>query len=338
MKRWMILALSLVFFFASVAPASAELVQVQPKSFAQIKVISPGGGDWKRGSVMPITFSISSDKLKLVNISVKKGVNVYYSFPHIAVRDPAHTTFNWNIPQDAIVGDNYTVEIFSEESPAIRGVSAPFSIVSSGPSVSTAKTTEKIAQKTDAKFLGNKHINITSPSVGDRWTLPNDGTVTVLWDHPANQKVATVDILLLKSDGSVLKPLASGISFAAGKYIWNLSGSNVEPGEYQIKVKDTATGDIGGTSDSFVLEPPAISFESPLANDYLLEGTTRVFSWNFTGSNKQKIKITDGNDVIADNVSINAGNKGPGKGAVELRVPELRLNIGEYEKSKEFTI
>ena len=278
------LCLLLSFSSAMTAPTP-----VKPKALAQINILSPVGGEWKCGATMPITFSISSDKLNWVNILVKKGENTFYSFPHIAVSNTAPTTtFNWSIPKDAIIGDAYTVEIISEETPSIHKTSAPFSIISAVATIAGAKQQQTAVVKANVNFEDIKNINITSPSSLDRWVVPSDESIVVTWDHLSLQKVATVDILLLKGDGTIVKPLASKIPFAAGTYTWKIAGSGITAGEYRIKVLDSAASGIQGTSESFWFEAPTLSMTSPVEKQLLIEGMATAFSWTYTGSSKQK--------------------------------------------------
>ena len=324
----------------SVSAALAAPTPIKPRPLAQINILSPTGGEWKCGATMPITFSISTDKLKWVNILVKKGENTFYSFPHIAVSNTAPpTTFNWSIPKDAIIGDAYTVEIVSEETPTIRKTSNVFSIISAVATVTGAKPPQTVVPKTDVNLESVKNINVTSPSSLDRWIVPVDESITVSWDHLSMQKVATVDILLLKGDGTIVKPLASKIPFAAGTYSWKISGSDIAAGEYRIKVMDSAASGIQGASESFWFDAPTLIMISPVGNQLLIEGTTTAFSWTYTGSSKQKIRIMDGYKVVYDNININYGNLGTGKGTVPLKVPALLLQLGGvYETTKTFKV
>ena len=78
---------------------------------------------------------------------------------------------------------------------------------------------------------------------------------------------------------------------------------------------------------------------SPVENQLLLEGTTTAFSWTYTGSSKQKVRIMDGDKVVLDNLSINSGNLGVGKGTVQLKVPAILLQLGGfYETTKTFKV
>ena len=325
------LCLLLSFSSAMTAPTP-----VKPKALAQINILSPAGGEWKCGATMPITFSISTDKLQWVTILIKKGENPFYSFPHIAVSAPT-TTFNWSIPKDAILGDAYTLEIVSEETPAIHKASAPFSIISAVATVASTKPPQTAVAKTDVNLENVKNINVTSPSSLDRWVIPSDESITITWDHLSFQKVTTVDILLLKGDGTIVKPLASKIPFAAGSYTWKIAGSGIAAGEYRIKVLDSAASGIQGTSESFGFDVPTLTMTSPVGNQLLLEGTTTAFSWTYTGSSKQKVRIMDGDKVVLDNISINSGNLGAGKGTVQLKVPAILFQLGGlYETTKTF--
>lgn len=329
------LCLLLSFSSAMTAPTP-----VKPKALAQINILSPVGGEWKCGATMPITFSISSDKLNWVNILVKKGENTFYSFPHIAVSNTAPTTtFNWSIPKDAIIGDAYTVEIISEETPSIHKASAPFSIISAVATIAGATQQQTAVVKANVNFEDIKNINITSPSSLDRWVVPSDESIVVTWDHLSLQKVTTVDILLLKGDGTIVKPLASKIPFAAGTYVWKIAGSGITAGEYRIKVLDSAASGIQGTSESFGFEAPTLNMTSPVEKQLLIEGMATAFSWTYTGSSKQKVRIMDGDKVVYDNININSGNLGAGKGTMQLKVPPILLQLsGFYETTKTFKV
>ncbi len=289
---------------------------------------------------MPITFSISTDKLKFMSILIKKGDNTFYSFPHIAVDTTAPTTtFNWSIPKDAIIGDAYTVEIVSEETSGILKASAPFSIISAVATVAGTKPPKTAVAKTYVNLENVKTIKVTSPSSLDKWVIPSDESIAVTWEHLSIQKVSTVDILLLKGDSTIVKPLASKIPFAAGTYAWKISGSGLAAGEYRIKVLDSTASGIQGTSESFWFDAPTLSMTSPVENQLLIEGTTTSFSWTYTGSSKQKVRIMDGDKVVLDNININSGNLGAGKGTVQLKVPwTLYLPGGLYETTKAFTV
>ena len=333
-----IVLLTFLCLLLSFSSTLAAPTQIKPRTLAQINILSPAGGEWKCGTTMPITFSISTDKLQWVNILIKKGENTFYSFPHIAVNAPT-TTFNWSIPKDALLGDAYTVEIVSEETPAIHKASAPFSIISAVATVAGTKPPQTAVAKTDINLENIKNINVTSPSSLDRWVVPSDESIAVTWEHLNLQKVTTVDILLLKADGTIVKPLASKIPFAAGTYTWKIAGSGLAAGEYRIKVLDSAASGIQGTSESFWFEAPTLSMTSPVENQLLLEGTTTAFSWTYTGSSKQKVRIMDGDKVVLDNLSINSGNLGVGKGTVQLKVPAILLQLGGfYETTKTFKV
>ena len=340
MKRFVIVVAVLFMFvtlgFAAqrVVPATKAPVQtktqgpalqtITPQQLAQINILSPTGGEWKRGTTMPITFTISTATREWVNILVKKGADTFYSFPHIAAaNNSAKTTFNWTIPNDAILGEKYTVEVVSENSTAIRKSSNPFSIISPNPTVSAIGGTGGIrtVDKPNMNVTLVKNINVTSPTAGDRWVIPNDKSITVQWDNPSFPKVNTVNIKLLRGDGTVLKPLAANIPCSTGSFNWKPTGSDIKPGEYRIQVTDTTSIDMQGTSEPFFFDAPTIAFTSPVANAKLIRGMQYDFSWNYNCSDKQTIKIMDDGVVLAENVPINAGNIGPGKGKLNLAIP-----------------
>jgi hypothetical protein len=294
----------------------------------QIDILSPSGGEWNPGNVMPITFTISTATVKWVKLLVKKEADTFYSFPHIAVaRNPAKTTFNWTIPKDAILGEKYTIEVVSEDSAAIHKASSPFVIKSPNPSVSAlGKGGIRTDVKQNLSVEALRNINVTSPTVGDRWVITNDASITVQWDHPSYLKVTTVNIKLLKGDGTLLKPLAAGIPFSAGSFKWKPIWSGIAPGEHRIQITDAASIDVQGTSDPFFFDAQTIAFTSPVANAKLIAGMKYTISWNYNGSNKQTIKIMVGDRILAENAPISAGSAGTGKGNLELTIPVIEGN------------
>lgn len=342
MKRFVIVAV--LFMFVTVGFAAQRVVPVTnapvqtktqgpspqtmtPPQIAQITILSPSGGEWKQGTTMPIRFTISKAAISWVNIFVKKGSDTFYSFPHIAAdRNPVMTTFNWTIPNDAIIGKNYTIEVVSENSAAIHKASNPFDIISAAnPNVSAIGTmgTQKDL-KPNMSQVSIKNINVTSPTTGDHWVSTYDKSITVKWDHPSFPKVNTVNIKLLKGDGTLLKPLAANIPYNAGSFNWKLTGSGITPGEYRIRVTDAESIDIEGTSDPFFFDAPItnMTITSPAPGAMLRIGMKYDFSWTYDGSDKQTIKIMDDDGVIAENVPINAGNIGPGKGSYKVAIQQ----------------
>ena len=346
MKRFVIIVavlfmlVTLGFAAQRVVPVTNAPVQTQtqgpvlqtisPQQLAQITILSPAGGEWKRGTTMPITFTISTTTREWVNILVKKGADTFYSFPHIAAAsNPAKTTFNWTIPNDAIFGENYTVEVVSENNTVIRKTSNPFAIINPNPNVSAIGGTGGIRTvdkpNMNVKFV--KNINITSPTAGDRWVIPNDKSITVQWDNPSYPKVNTVNIKLLRGDGTVLKPLAASIPCKTGSFNWKPTGNDIKPGEYRIQLTDTTSIDMQGTSEPFFFDAPTIAFTSPVADDTLIRGKQYDFSWTYNCSDKQTIKIMDKGVVLAENVPINAGNIGSGKGKLNLAIPSAPSGV-----------
>lgn len=330
MKR-LIIVVAVLSMFATLGSA-VQRVAPFTGSLAQITILSPAGGEWKRGTTMPITFAISSATQGWVNILVKKGADAFYSFPHIAAAaSPGKTTFNWAIPNDALLGGNYTVEIVSEATTAIHKASNPFAIINPNPSVSPLGTGgPRAVVKPNMDMVLKKIINVTSPSAGDRWVIPSDEPIAVQWDTPAFLKVTSVNIKLLKGDGTLVKPLAAGIPFNAGSFSWKPTWSGITPGEYRIQVTDVIDIKIQGTGDPFHFDAQTIAFTSPVANATLISGKKYIFSWTYNGSAKQTIKInwqgTNSSGPLAENVPINAGNSGPGKGTMELKFPCKEYN------------
>jgi hypothetical protein len=324
MKR-LIIVVAILSLFATLG---SEVQRVAPFTgpLAQINILSPAGGEWKRGTTMPITFTFSSATQGWVKISVKKGADTFYSFPHIAAAaTPVKTTFNWAIPNDALLGGNYTVEIVSEAATAIHKSSNPFAIINLTPSVTPLGTGgPRAVVKPNMDMVLKKIINVTSPSTGDRWVIPSDEPIAVQWDTPAFLKVTSVNIKLLRGDGTLVKPLAAAIPFSAGSFSWKPTWSGITPGEYRIQVTDAAAVDIQGTGDPFHFDAQTIAFTSPAVNATLIRGKKYIFSWTYNGSAKQTIKINQGpasRGLLAENVPINAGNSGPGKGTLEAMLP-----------------
>lgn len=300
---------------------SQEVTKVQ---LVQINILSPTGGEWKRGATMPIVFSVSNGVINWVNIYVKKGMDVFYSFTHIAAdRNPNKITYSWTIPKDAPIGKDYTIEIVSEQNSAIRKKSAPFSIIL--PTIAAANqggSQTTTAAKTHLGAVTFNNINVTSPDKGDHWTIPSDQPIPVKWEHPSFKNLNSVNIKLLKADGTLLKALAAGIPYNTGLYNWKPTGNDIKPGEYRIQVTAVEDVDVQGTSESFFLDAPlthmTITFPAP--NSLLMIGCRYDFTWTYDGSNNQIIEIMDDDGVIADNVPINAGNLGPGKGTYNILI------------------
>ncbi len=310
--------LVLALILGSPSEAADNLIVRQNLDLAQIHISSPTGGQWKAGSTMPITFTVPEGTGHLVTISVLKGNDIFYKFPHVAIHPALETKFSWTIPKDCPLGGNYRIQIVSDGNALIRGNSGPFDIVSSTAGIPSISQTA--VPRTDIS-LSSKTIVVTSPTANNTWVVPSDQSVTVKWVHAATSTVSTVNIKLLRGDGTLVKPLATGIPFSQGSYSWKLTGSTVLPGEYIMQVTDATSVNTEGKSQPFTLEAPTISITSPVNNDIWINGTIRKVQWTYTGSDNQIVKVMEGTKVAAE-VPINAGNIGPGKGGADVKLAD----------------
>lgn len=292
-----------------------------------VRITSPTGGEWEKGSKLPITFTTTSAVGSLVKILIKKGNDTFYTLNHITVNPAGTTTHNWLIPADAITGNDYRAEVMSQANASLKGVSSVFAIrnvqLNNQPGITKA-------QDLSASVKANA-IRVNSPTANQHWVLPGEGIVAITWEAAFAATPEKVNIKLLGEDGTLVKPLAADISFKAGSFKWPLAGVSLEPGKYRIRLTDTANNEIQGTSEIFFLDAPTIKVISPADGWAWVGRTKHEIEWNYTGPADRKVKILLNDEVVlADNISINAGNKGPGKGAFLWRV-EPHMHYGDHQ-------
>lgn len=144
-----------------------------------------------------------------------------------------------------------------------------------------------------------KTITVTSPNGGEQWIVNN--TYQIEWD---SENLANVDIKLIKGITPILDIATDEIN--NGSYEWTIP-SNVEPGNYKIKVIDSENDEVFDESNDFFTVPTeSLMLTLPNGGEVWGKGSTQTIRWESRG-NMSTVKLElfkDGaiQELIASNV------------------------------------
>jgi hypothetical protein len=173
-------------------------------------------------------------------------------------------SYNWSIPSNQSMGNNYIIRITSTSNSAISDASdSPFSIT--GPS-----------------------IIVTSPNGGE--TLISGSVAPIKWSYTGNPG-ANVKIQLY--NGNILsRTITTSTSLSAGSYNWTISSIQTLGSNYKIKITSTTNSAISDTSNgTFTIAKPSITVTSPNGGETFTRGTVLPITWKYVGNTGANIKI-----------------------------------------------
>ena len=248
-------------------------------STSSLTVTSPNGGEmWKRGNPYPIRWSYRGSPGSLVNIVLFQGnTQVYTIASSVSIGNDGSGSFNWNIPADKPLSNEYKVRVQSISQPDIKDLSDnQFSIVADTPPTTS--------------------ITVTSPDGGETWKRGTAHTIT--WSYTGNPG-STVKIVLLK-EGVEAGTIASSVpvgSGGKGSYTWPISSSGYTGNYFKVSIQSISQPAIKDVSDNyFIITPtgtttPSITVTSPNGGESWKRGTTHTITWSYTGSPGSTVKI-----------------------------------------------
>jgi 5-hydroxyisourate hydrolase-like protein (transthyretin family) len=236
-------------------------------SARSVLVTSPNGGEvWERGSSQRITWAVNDD------VGPNVDIILYRSYPtpegtstYIAKSVPNNFTYDWGIPADQPLGNDFTIYLKSSSNHNYYDVSDSYFSIADASS-----------------------ITVTAPNGGESWQRGTTQAIT--WDA-AGDPGANVRIELYK--GGVFNGTIAGSAVNIGSYPWPISADQTLGGDYKVKITSTANSSYSDWSDiSFsITAAPAITVTSPNGGESWQQGTSQAITWNFTGDPGANVRI-----------------------------------------------
>jgi hypothetical protein len=246
---------------------------------SSIKIIAPKAGDqFNIGSIQTINWSYSA-LTGTVRLLLYKGGLPTATTPVIVsltLDGTGNGTFKWSIHPDLAPGNDYTIAVQSNDKPGVKGVSAPFSLISKDFKVFTPNTQ-------DMPLL----ISITQPTPNTAWQVGTTHTIT--WQTPNNAS-GDVNIMLLKGD-TIVQNIANNIPVKNGNFSFtianSITGNLPNDPQFRIDIVGAANPKLRGTSDFFsiVMPPFNLSGSVKTAGNLAMSGVTMTLGGDVGGNN-----------------------------------------------------
>jgi Ser-Thr-rich glycosyl-phosphatidyl-inositol-anchored membrane family protein/type IX secretion system substrate protein len=179
-----------------------------------ITSITPNGGEsWKIGDSEVIRWE--TNILENVRIDLVQDQNLILSLDTIPGN---HQAYTWNLSDDLIKGENYRIQITSENDETIFGLSSEsFSIIDSLTSIFSSKVSDNVSLHQNFPNPFNQLTEIS-------YTIRKPGFVTLaVYDHMGRKISVLVNGFHQAGDYS---SSFDGRSFASGIYFYKLRAGN----------------------------------------------------------------------------------------------------------------
>ncbi|MFC1528590.1 PQQ-binding-like beta-propeller repeat protein [Candidatus Latescibacterota bacterium] len=201
-----------------------------------VEVTSPNGGEkWPLGSSQTITWMSSNVGMVKIIYSVDDGATWNEI---ISATDASTGEYTWTVPDgNENISENCKIRIIdAEDSANFDECDGIFSIISSN------------------------YIRITSPQIGDRWTVGSQKEIT--WEFSG---VVGVKIEFSTDDGATWSVVEGSFSASTGSYPWTLPSSSYA--QCRLRLSDTTNPDISDTSERFeIISPELTIVHTPVAS------------------------------------------------------------------------
>ncbi|MBT4483205.1 MAG: PQQ-binding-like beta-propeller repeat protein, partial [Candidatus Latescibacteria bacterium] len=206
-----------------------------------VEVTSPNGGEkWPLGSSGTITWMSSNVSRIGIMYSIDDGATWIEIASNV---DASSGAYAWKVPDGSEnISEQYKIKVFDISDSANYDESdAAFSIISSN------------------------YIRITSPQLGDRWSVSSQKEIT--WEFSG---ITGVKIEFSTDGGATWSVVEGSVSTSTGSYIWTLPDTQYT--ECRLRLSDTTNSNISDTSERFEIISPELTIahtpiESAHAND-----------------------------------------------------------------------
>ena len=260
---------------------------------AYLAVTVPNGGEnWAAGTTQAIRWTYTGTPGSFVRIELLKGGVLNRTISTGAsLGTGGNGSFNWLIPSNQTIGNDYAIRITSATNAAFTDVSnANFSIT--GPT-----------------------ITVAVPNGGENWAAGT--TQAIRWTYTGTPG-SFVRIELLKG-GVLNRTISTGASLGTGgngSFNWLIPSNQTIGNDYAIRITSATNAAFTDVSNAnFSITGPTITVAVPNGGENWAAGTTQAIRWTYTGTPGSfvRIELLKGgvlNRTISTGASVGTGGNG----------------------------
>jgi YD repeat-containing protein len=237
---------------------------------ANITVTSPNAGEqWPAGTTKTLRWTYSGNVGPSVRIELLKGgVLDRLITDGVSLGTGGVGTYNWQIPFEQTVGNDYKIKVTSMSNGALINTSSNnFDIIPAG------------------------SISLASPNQGQAYEAGT--TQWISWIYSGSPGTS-VKIELLKG-GLLDSTITTGTTIGTGgwgSFPWTIPVEQASGADYRIRVTSTSNSAYADTGiNTFTIVPMSINITVPNAGESWISGTTQRISWSYSGNPGSSVKI-----------------------------------------------